>query len=208
MLNTLLNTLGTNIQFARQKAGISQAELADKIFVTQQAVSNWENGKKCPQIDNIVSICQVCDCSLNEILCEQSKWSHELTIDYTEAFLEALQKFDASDESADFKRWVHVITDKMLANKPLITKMCLTDFEYQTYLSLKNDMPYVSENDLNLKFYKLTAESCYKLTVFKKVLYMAESKLLFEKIKSNPIKKVYDELILEMVSFVPDDYVT
>ena len=36
--------LGNKIVSLRKKNNLSQEELADKIFVTRQTISNWENG--------------------------------------------------------------------------------------------------------------------------------------------------------------------
>ena len=47
-----------NILFElRTQKGMSQEELAEKIFVTRQAVSRWENGETVPNIlANIIKI--------------------------------------------------------------------------------------------------------------------------------------------------------
>ena len=39
-----MTSVGENIKKTRNKIGITQEELAEKINVTRQAVSNWENG--------------------------------------------------------------------------------------------------------------------------------------------------------------------
>lgn len=43
-----MTSVGENIKKTRNKIGITQEELAEKINVTRQAVSNWENGKTEP----------------------------------------------------------------------------------------------------------------------------------------------------------------
>ena len=43
-----MTSVGENIKKTRNKLGITQEELAEKINVTRQAVSNWENGKTEP----------------------------------------------------------------------------------------------------------------------------------------------------------------
>ena len=40
----------------RNKAGLSQDELAEKIFVTRQAVSRWENGEGFTNRSKVVSV--------------------------------------------------------------------------------------------------------------------------------------------------------
>ncbi len=44
-------SVGKTIQDARKKAGLTQEQLAAKVYVTRQAVSRWENGDSEPSID-------------------------------------------------------------------------------------------------------------------------------------------------------------
>lgn len=50
--------IGRNIAFARKKAGLTQEGLAERISVTVQAVSKWENGHNFPDIENLMSIAE------------------------------------------------------------------------------------------------------------------------------------------------------
>ncbi|MBQ6453483.1 MAG: helix-turn-helix transcriptional regulator, partial [Coriobacteriales bacterium] len=43
--------VGTAIRNARKDRGLTQEQLAAKVFVTRQAVSRWENGESEPDID-------------------------------------------------------------------------------------------------------------------------------------------------------------
>lgn len=52
----------------RNKAGLSQDELAEKIFVTRQAVSRWENGETTPNIDTLKLLSKEFDVSINTLL--------------------------------------------------------------------------------------------------------------------------------------------
>ena len=54
-----MTAVGENIKNIRKKLGITQEELAEKINVTRQAVSNWENGKTEPDLETISSIAEV-----------------------------------------------------------------------------------------------------------------------------------------------------
>nr|WP_275078422.1 helix-turn-helix transcriptional regulator [Enterococcus villorum] len=45
-----------------------QQELADKLFVSRQAVSNWENNKNFPDLKSIVLLSEILDVSLDDFL--------------------------------------------------------------------------------------------------------------------------------------------
>lgn len=52
----------------RTKLGLSQDEFAEKIHVTRQAVSRWENGETVPSTDTLVLLSKVFDVSINTLL--------------------------------------------------------------------------------------------------------------------------------------------
>lgn len=52
----------------RQKKGLSQEELAEKLFVTRQAVSRWENGETTPNVDTLKLLSKFYDVSINTLL--------------------------------------------------------------------------------------------------------------------------------------------
>ena len=52
----------------RTKNGLSQEELAEKVFVTRQAVSRWETGETVPSIDALKLLSQLFEVSINTLL--------------------------------------------------------------------------------------------------------------------------------------------
>ena len=52
----------------REKKGISQQELADRMFVTRQAVSRWERGETLPSSDLLKKLSEVFQVSINTLL--------------------------------------------------------------------------------------------------------------------------------------------
>ena len=52
----------------RTKRGLSQEELAEKVFVTRQAVSRWETGETIPNIDTLKLLSKLFDVSINTLL--------------------------------------------------------------------------------------------------------------------------------------------
>lgn len=52
----------------RTKNGLSQDELAEKVFVTRQAVSRWENGDTVPNTETLKLLSQLFNVSINTLL--------------------------------------------------------------------------------------------------------------------------------------------
>ena len=56
------------IHSLRTRKGLSQDELADKVFVTRQAVSRWENGETVPNTETLKLLSRLFDVSINTLL--------------------------------------------------------------------------------------------------------------------------------------------
>lgn len=52
----------------RKKFGFSQNELAEKLFVTRQAVSRWERGETVPEVETLQAMSQLFGVSINTLL--------------------------------------------------------------------------------------------------------------------------------------------
>ena len=52
----------------RSQAGLSQDELAEKVFVTRQAVSRWESGETIPNTETLKQLSRLFDVSINTLL--------------------------------------------------------------------------------------------------------------------------------------------
>lgn len=63
---------GEVLQTKRKSMGLTQEDLADKLFVSSKTISNWETNKTTPDIDNVIRISQLFDISLNNLLLEGS----------------------------------------------------------------------------------------------------------------------------------------
>ena len=61
-------SFGTFICQRRKELGMTQKEFAQRLFVTDSAVSKWERGLAYPDITLLQSICQVLQCSEKELL--------------------------------------------------------------------------------------------------------------------------------------------
>ena len=63
-----MRNIGKNIKDLRIRSGMTQDDLAEKLFVTRQTVSNYETGKSRPDIDMLMRIAEVLDTDINTVL--------------------------------------------------------------------------------------------------------------------------------------------
>ena len=60
--------LSTQVKKYRTELKLSQEELAEKVYVTRQTVSNWENGKSYPDIHSLLLLSSLFDVSLDQLI--------------------------------------------------------------------------------------------------------------------------------------------
>lgn len=61
---------GENLYNLRKAAKMSQEKLAEKMDVTRQSVSKWENGESYPEMEKIMKLCEVFHCKINDLVHE------------------------------------------------------------------------------------------------------------------------------------------
>ncbi len=64
-------SLGEKLLKLRKKKGLSQEEVADKLYVTRQTISKWETDQSMPDFDKVVPICQLYEISTEELFCDE-----------------------------------------------------------------------------------------------------------------------------------------
>ena len=85
--------IGKFILECRKEKNLTQFELAEKLGVTDRAISNWENGRNMPDLSLFKPLCELLDISINDLISgekvEKDKYQEKLeeniisTIDYT-----------------------------------------------------------------------------------------------------------------------------
>ena len=59
--------IGKFIAECRKEKNMTQQELADKLGVTDRAISHWENGRRLPDYSLLKDLCDVLSISINEL---------------------------------------------------------------------------------------------------------------------------------------------
>ena len=83
--------IGKFISQCRKEKKLTQAQLAEKLNVSDKSISRWENGKTMPDISLFEPLCEILDISIIELLKatrlnnkkETNKISAEVLIDYS-----------------------------------------------------------------------------------------------------------------------------
>ena len=87
--------LGSQIKKYRSELSMSQDELAEKLFVSRQSVSNWENDKTYPDIKSLLLLSEVFQVSLDQLV---------------KGDLEMMKKEISTQELANFEKDTKIMT--------------------------------------------------------------------------------------------------
>ena len=68
-------TLGEMISSLKKKKNMTQSDLAEKMNVTDKAVSKWERNLSCPDISSIPKLSEILDVSVEKLLNTQTKYN-------------------------------------------------------------------------------------------------------------------------------------
>ena len=83
-------TLGTMIAELRKQHGMTQLELAEKMGVTDKAVSKWERDLSCPDINSLPKLAEILDVSVEELM--QIKKEAETPVNKVSEIMEVAPK--------------------------------------------------------------------------------------------------------------------
>ena len=65
--------LSEKLKKAREQIGYSQQDVADKLNISRQSISRWENGWTYPDIENLIVLSNLYNVSLDELLKEDEQ---------------------------------------------------------------------------------------------------------------------------------------
>lgn len=103
----------------RKNNNLSQEQLADKLGVSRQAVSKWESGTSYPDMDKLIQICGILNCTLDELLddgaVENKQPSNKINFNnYLQDFLKFITKISNMFSSMTFKEKIKCIFEMLI----------------------------------------------------------------------------------------------
>ena len=90
--------IGKFISSCRKEAGLTQAALADKLGITDRAVSKWETGKSLPDASIMIELCNLLGITVNELLTGEHITMDDYKNKAEENLLEMTQKVEKRDK--------------------------------------------------------------------------------------------------------------
>lgn len=59
---------GDNLKIIRKRKNMTQEQLAEKLNISRQSVSKWETGEAYPEMNNILQLCKIFNCNINDLI--------------------------------------------------------------------------------------------------------------------------------------------
>ena len=63
-----LATLSKNLRELREKRGLTQKDLADRLSLSDKTISKWETERSIPDIFTLLKLAEIFDCTLEDFL--------------------------------------------------------------------------------------------------------------------------------------------
>ena len=73
--------IAKNLVNLRKKHNMTQNELAEKLFVTRQTVSGWENDRTQPDVEMLCKISEVLEVSVEDLIYGEKRYATDIIIE-------------------------------------------------------------------------------------------------------------------------------
>ena len=145
--------IGKFIAECRKKNNLTQAQLAEKLNITDRAISKWETGKAMPNFDIMLDLCSILGINVNELLCGEM-----IDMEQKDDQLNELIFQMAKNEERYHKRLLHsacvIVAISLLALICLVTliSLLIPECPFQYFLIIVSVIIFVIPCIIALKF--------------------------------------------------------
>ena len=98
--------IGRFIAEKRREQGLTQAQLAEKLSITDRAVSKWENGKAMPDSSLMLDLCRHLKITVNDLLCGEVVSMENYNEKLEKQLLEVIKQKEEADKRLLALEWV------------------------------------------------------------------------------------------------------
>ena len=89
-----MSLFGENLQYYRKRNNVTQEQLAEQLDVSRQTISKWEAGASYAEMDKLLQLCDLFDCSLDTLLRKEASES------------EVENNLIHREHMKDFRKWI------------------------------------------------------------------------------------------------------
>ena len=111
--------IGKFIAECRKKASLTQLQLAEKLNITDRAISKWENGRAMPDSSIMLRLCDILSISVNDLLCGEVVTMDNYNKELEKNLLEMIKIKEQSDKRLLRFEWVIAILSCVVLFVPI-----------------------------------------------------------------------------------------
>lgn len=123
--------IGRFIAECRKKKNLTQVQLAEKLNITDRAVSKWETGKSMPDSSVMLGLCSILEISVNDLLSGEVITMNDYNKEAEKNMLEIIRQKEQSDRNLLRIEWVVGILALIVLFIPIIIASVLPMEEWQ-----------------------------------------------------------------------------
>lgn len=112
--------IGKFIAERRKANGLTQAELAERLSITDRAVSKWENGKSMPDSSIMLALCKELKISVNDLLNGEVVGVENYNEKLEKQLLEVIKQKEAADKRLLALEWFVIIVSVIILIVPMM----------------------------------------------------------------------------------------
>ncbi len=126
--------IGKFIAENRKIKHITQAELAEKLGVTDRAISNWENGKNMPDLSLFKPLCDILGITINELMSGEKIDNKEYNEKLEENFINTIDYIDKRNVKSNNIMSIIWLVIGIIGI--CLSQFLVNDYELQNYLNI------------------------------------------------------------------------
>ena len=123
--------IGRFIAECRKKKNLTQVQLAEKLNITDRAVSKWETGKSMPDSSVMLGLCEILEISVNDLLSGEVITVNNYNKEAEKNLLEVIKQKEQSDRNLLRIEWVVGILSLIVLFVPIFIASLLPMEEWQ-----------------------------------------------------------------------------
>lgn len=131
-----MNQIGKKIMCLRKEHNITQMELADKLGISFQAISNWERGNTMPDISKLPELAEIFNISIDELLNDKAPLVGAVLNDTVDTYIE------------EGKATEQEIADTLPLLKPEQVEKILDKADISKFHDISSFLPFMNSNTL------------------------------------------------------------